>query len=83
MEHKVKCIHCHATTSIVYQTVKSNTNGTDILLDNTPMHYCPQCKDCLISLKAIQAFNYIKTLPLNQKESNTFDYHTMKDKLRF
>lgn len=56
-------------------------NGTEILLDNTPMHYCPECNDSLISLEAIEAFNYIKTLPTKQGEYNTFDYNIIKDKL--
>ncbi len=81
MGHKVKCIHCHTTTSIVYQTVKSKSSGAVILLDNAPMYYCPQCDDCLISLETIEAFNFIKALPLNQKELNTFDYNSIKDKL--
>ena len=81
MGHNLKCIHCHTTTSIVYQSVKSKTNGVNILLDNTPMHYCPQCKDRLLSLEAMEAFRYVKTLPLKQGELNTFDFNIVKEKL--
>lgn len=81
MRHKLKCMHCHTATSIVYQSVKSKTDKANILLDNVPMHYCPQCKDCLISLEALEAFHYVKTLPLKQGELNTFDFNIIKDKL--
>jgi hypothetical protein len=81
MGYTLKCIHCHTATSIVYQTVKSRSKGATILLDNTLMHYCPKCNDCLISLEAIKAFNFIKTLPLKQEELNTFDYNVIKDKI--
>ena len=81
MGHKVKCIHCHTATSIVYQTMKSKFYETNILLDNTPMYYCPKCNDSLISLEALEAFRYIKTLPQKDGEVNTFDYNMIKNKL--
>lgn len=74
MGYNVKCIYCRTETSLVYQNVKSNHNGSKILLNNTPMHYCPRCKDSILSLEAIEAFKYVKTLPLKQEELNTFDY---------
>jgi YgiT-type zinc finger domain-containing protein len=81
MEHKIKCMHCHTATSLVFRTVKSKFHGAKILLDNAPMYYCPQCNDSLISIEAIEALKYIKTLPLKQVESNIFDYNIIKDKV--
>ena len=82
MTPKLKCIHCHSPIKPVYQTIKSISKEAGIVLDNAPMYYCPKCNDNLISLEAIEAFNYIRKLPLNSGEINTFDYNAIKEHLK-
>lgn len=83
MEYILKCIHCHTPIKVVYQTIKSRSNETEIVLDNTPMYYCPECDDKLISLEAIEAFNYIrKWRTLNDGEVNSFDYNSIKENIK-
>lgn len=80
MEQAIKCMHCHTPTKIIYKTVKSKSHDLIIYINNVPMHYCPKCDDSLISLEAIEAFNYIRELPL--KEKNNYDYNIIKNQIQ-
>ncbi|MCX8129489.1 MAG: hypothetical protein N3I35_05235 [Clostridia bacterium] len=74
MTQSIRCMHCGTKTRLEYQPVRERHNGKIILLTSAPMHFCPKCIDNLISLEALAALRYIKTLPLN-KGINEFSFN--------
>ncbi len=71
----IKCFYCGHLTAIIFRKVTSkHKNGAEIVLNESPVHFCPACKEVIFSAEVLKALKYIKSSVSLVRGQNEFNY---------